>query len=161
MSKFQENLLEIRKNANTKRVEKMFRKFFHPCFKYGKYCGDLSIPSNLPRYRYYRIGIDTFAITTREIWVQTLVNTCPHVSTNTTSFLRKFFNEHLISTNLWPPRRPDLSPLDFFLSGYLKNCVYMTPPRNLEEPKSNIARHVENINQKTLKHVFLNLMNQC
>ena len=24
----------------------------------------------------------------------------------------------------WPPRSPDLSPLDFFLWGYIKNIVY-------------------------------------
>ena len=30
----------------------------------------------------------------------------------------KFFNFN------WPPRSPDLSPLDFFLWGYLKNKVY-------------------------------------
>ncbi len=29
-----------------------------------KYCGGVSILSNPPMYRYYRIGIDTFAITT-------------------------------------------------------------------------------------------------
>ncbi len=33
--------------------------------QYRKYCGEVSILSNPPRYRYYRIGIDTFAITGR------------------------------------------------------------------------------------------------
>ncbi len=54
MSRFQDNFLEIQKNANAKSLEKSFRKFFRGFFKYRKYCGD---------YRYYRIDIDTFAIT--------------------------------------------------------------------------------------------------
>ncbi len=62
MSRFQENFLEIqKKNANAKRREKIFRKFFHAFFKYRKYCGGVSILSNPPRYHYYQIhqGIDT------------------------------------------------------------------------------------------------------
>ncbi len=37
----------------------------------------------------------------------------------------------------------------------------MTAPRNLEELKGNIAQEIENIDQKTIKHVFLNLMKRC
>ncbi len=77
------------------------------------------------------------------------------------NFLHKFFKEHLISINLWPPRSPDLSPLDFFLWGYLKNRIYMTVPHNFEELKGKIAREIENIDQKTLQCVFLNLVKQC
>ncbi len=63
MSRFQENLLEIRKKANANRVEKIFRKFFHAFFKDRKFCGGVSILSNPLMYPYYRIGIDTFVIT--------------------------------------------------------------------------------------------------
>ncbi len=96
----------------------------------------------------------------RRSWLQQ-DNARPHVSTNTTSFLGEIFNEHLISINLWPPSSPDLSPPDFFLWGYLKNHVYVTVPWNLEELKGNIAREIENIDQKTQKRVFLNLTKQC
>ncbi len=68
----------------------------------------------------------------------------PYVSTNTKSFLREFFHERLISTNLWSPRSPDFSLLDSL--------------RNLEELKGNITWEIENIDQKSLKYVFLNLM---
>ncbi len=59
LSIFQENFLKIQKNTNAKKVEKILRNFFHAFFKYGRYCGKLSILSNPPRYRYYRFGIDT------------------------------------------------------------------------------------------------------
>ncbi len=67
-------------------------------------------------------------------------NACPHVSTNAMSFLLKFFNDCLISTNLWPPCSPDLSRLDFFLWSYSKNRCYMTALQNIKELKGNIAQ---------------------
>ena len=33
----------------------------------------------------------------------------------------------------WPPRLPDLTPLDFFLWGYLKEQAYATPPQTLQD----------------------------
>ncbi len=56
----------------------------------------------------------TVCVPAREIWVQ-LVAARPHMSTNILSFLHKFLNERFISINLWPPRSPGLSLLDFFL----------------------------------------------
>ncbi len=65
------------------------------------------------------------------------------------------FQKHVASL------QPNFSPLDFFLWGYLKNRIYMTTPRNLEELKGNIVPEIESIDQKTLKHVFLNLIKRC
>lgn len=42
----------------------------------------------------------------------------------------------------WPPRSPDLTPLDFFLWGYLKSKVYQTVPRNLNDLRQRITREV-------------------
>ncbi len=66
-------------------------------------------------------------------------------ATNTTNFLREFFNERLISTNLWPPYNADLSLPDFFQWKYLKNSIHMSAPWNLEELKGNIAWEIVNI----------------
>ena len=38
----------------------------------------------------------------------------------------------------WPARTPDLTPYDFFLWGWLKEQVYSTKPRNLEELEERI-----------------------
>lgn len=38
----------------------------------------------------------------------------------------------------WPPRSPDLTPLDFFLWGFLKDKVFRTLPENLQEMKDRI-----------------------
>jgi hypothetical protein len=32
----------------------------------------------------------------------------------------------------WSPRSPDIKPLDFFLWGYVKDIVYMTPVTSLD-----------------------------
>lgn len=38
----------------------------------------------------------------------------------------------------WPPRSPDLTPLDFFLWGYVKNMVYQVKINNLQHLKTRI-----------------------
>lgn len=43
----------------------------------------------------------------------------------------------------WPPRSPDLSPLDFFLWGYLKGKVYCNNPKILTDLKANIRREIK------------------
>ena len=40
------------------------------------------------------------------------------------------------------PSSPDLSPLDFFLWGYLKEQVYKPLPFNLEELKARVKREM-------------------
>lgn len=41
----------------------------------------------------------------------------------------------------WPPRSPDLTPLDFFFWGYLKNKVYKNRPFRDIDHLENIIRH--------------------
>lgn len=41
----------------------------------------------------------------------------------------------------WPPRSPDLNPLDFFLWGHLKSLVYATPVETREELYERIMYH--------------------
>lgn len=45
----------------------------------------------------------------------------------------------------WPPRSPDLNPLDFFLWGYLKNEVYRTPVQTIEDLRDRITLAVDNL----------------
>lgn len=39
----------------------------------------------------------------------------------------------------WPPRSPDLTPLDFFLWGRIKSLVYSSETTSVEELKSRIV----------------------
>ncbi|KAJ4441785.1 hypothetical protein ANN_11643 [Periplaneta americana] len=51
--------------------------------------------------------------------------TC-HTSNESMELIASFFDDRIISRNLWPPRSPDLTTPDFFLWGYLKDRVYAT-----------------------------------
>lgn len=57
------------------------------------------------------------------------------------NYLRETFNRRWIGTHgpvQWPPRSPDITPLDFFLWGHLKTVVYKNPPLNLDDLKNKI-----------------------
>jgi hypothetical protein len=52
---------------------------------------------------------------------------------------RYFYKSYIILTLIkWPPRSPDLTPLDYFLWGHLKTVVYANPPTNLIDLKQKI-----------------------
>lgn len=51
----------------------------------------------------------------------------------------------------WPPRSPDLSVLDFFFWGFLKNEVYQEESNNVEELKSKIKECCKNINYSVIQ----------
>jgi hypothetical protein len=48
----------------------------------------------------------------------------------------------------WPARSPDLTPLDFFLWGYVKSKVYPVVPKTLTQLKKNIRNVVRRLNRK-------------
>ena len=50
----------------------------------------------------------------------------------------------------WPARSPDLTPYSFFLWGWLKEQVYSTKPRNLEELEGRIRKVMTFILQEFL-----------
>jgi hypothetical protein len=43
------------------------------------------------------------------------------------------------SINLWPPRTPDITPLDYFLLGMVKERVYQTPINSREDLEYRIT----------------------
>lgn len=60
----------------------------------------------------------------------------PHFSVDVRNYLNEIFPNRWIGRKgpiLWPPRSPDLTSLDFFLWGYLKDKVFRTRPENLDE----------------------------
>ena len=70
----------------------------------------------------------------------------PHRLREVTQRLRDVFRHNFVALNQdieWPARSPDLTPLDFFLWGYLKNKVYVTPPRILQDLRERITRECD------------------
>ncbi len=64
--------------------------------------------------------------------------------------LRELFGDRVVALNRnveWPPRSPDLTPLDFFLWGYLKSKVFVTPPANLDDVEMRIRDEIDALRQ--------------
>ena len=63
-------------------------------------------------------------------------------------------------------RSPDLSSLDFFLWGYLKEKVYVNNPQNVQELKENIRNEIGTLNQnpeilQSVVNNFFERMRMC
>ncbi|GFX87477.1 uncharacterized protein TNCV_1330121 [Trichonephila clavipes] len=77
----------------------------------------------------------------QELWFQQDGATC-HTARATIDLLKDTFGDRLISrfgpVN-WPPRSCDLTPLDFFLWGYVNSLVYADKPQTLHNWKTTFA----------------------
>ena len=97
----------------------------------------------LPRYRGRRNG------QLRRIW-WAQDGAPPHRRRIVTDRLTELFGNQVIALNRaveWPPRSPDLTPLDFFLWGYLKGKVFQTPPESREELERRINHKMNDLRQ--------------
>jgi hypothetical protein len=54
----------------------------------------------------------------------------------------------------WPPRSPDLTPLDFILWGYLKNTVYQVKTNDLQHLKACIRDAVATATSNMLQETW-------
>ena len=61
----------------------------------------------------------------------------------------------------WPPRSPDLNPLDFYLWGYLKSIVYTPLPRTLDDLQQNIEEAVRNLDVTVIKKAIRNVRHRA
>jgi hypothetical protein len=60
----------------------------------------------------------------------------PHYANTVKAFLSQQFPGKRIGRRgpiAWPPRSPDLTPLDFFLWGYIRDLVYQTKVQDVAE----------------------------
>ncbi|GFU91347.1 DUF4817 domain-containing protein [Trichonephila clavipes] len=56
----------------------------------------------------------------------------------------------------WPPRSCELTPLDYFLWGYVKSLVYADKPQTLDHLEDNIRRVIADIRPQMLEKVIEN-----
>ncbi|GFW22212.1 uncharacterized protein TNCV_1429661 [Trichonephila clavipes] len=78
----------------------------------------------------------------QELWFQQDGATC-HTARATIDLLKDTLGDRLISRFgpvSWPPRSCDLTPLDYFLRGYVKSLVYADKPQTLDHLEDNIRR---------------------
>jgi len=78
----------------------------------------------------------------------------PHSPHNVRDWLDEHFPERWVGTNgpiAWPPRSPDLTPLDFFLWGHVKELVYATPILDEFELQRRVTAVLGNLNPDHLQ----------
>ncbi|KAJ4427033.1 hypothetical protein ANN_26832 [Periplaneta americana] len=71
-----------------------------------------------------------------------------HFSRTARRYLDRRFHDRWIGRGgpiAWPPRSPDLNPLDFYLWGHLKSLVYSSPVPDLESLRNRIVACSEDI----------------
>ncbi|GFU88785.1 transposable element Tc3 transposase [Trichonephila clavipes] len=93
-----------------------------------------------------------------ELWFQQDGAIC-HTARATIDLLKDTFGDRLISRFgpvSWPPRSCDLTPLDYFLWGYVKSLVYADKPQTLDHLEDNIRRIIADIRPQLLEKVIEN-----
>ncbi|GFW33419.1 putative transposable element [Trichonephila clavipes] len=94
-----------------------------------------------------------------ELWFQQYGATCHTAARATIDLLKDTLGDHLISrfgpVN-WPPRSCYLTPLDYFLWGYVKSLVYADKPQTLDHLEDNILRVIADIRPQMLEKVIEN-----
>lgn len=94
----------------------------------------------------------------------------PHFALGVRNYLNQTFPDRWIGRAgplAWPPRSPDLNPLDFYLWGHVKTAVYRTKPRSIDELKQRITdtlaaipvRHLQNAFREFERRVRLIIVN--
>lgn len=54
----------------------------------------------------------------------------------------------------WPPRSPDITPLDFFLWGFVKDTVYSTKVHNISDLKHRITAAISQVTESMLQRTW-------
>ena len=84
----------------------------------------------------------------------------PHTTRGVLARLQSLFPGKVLSkggTVPWPPRSPDLSPLDFFLWGQLKASVFAQPVCTLRQLRSRVTNALRNLPPATLQKTIENV----
>lgn len=81
-----------------------------------------------------------------------------HIARNVRAWMQRNFKEREIGRYgdvHWPARSPDLTPMDFFVWGWVKDQVYRQPVNNLQELKARITRTMHDMPLDFAAHSLL------
>ncbi|GFT23669.1 putative transposable element [Trichonephila clavipes] len=94
----------------------------------------------------------------QQLWFQQDGATC-YTARATIDLLKDMFGDRLIlrfGPVNWPPRSCDLTPLDYFLWGYVKSLIYADTSQTLDHLEGNIRRAIADIRPQMLEKVIEN-----
>lgn len=104
--------------------------------------------------------LDELPLAVRQnMWFQ-LDGAPPHYGQNVQNHLNEIFPNRWIGRGRlapvkWPPRSPDLNPLDFSFWGFVKNFVYMVPILTEQQLRARILEGGEQFRLKP--HIYQNI----
>ena len=78
----------------------------------------------------------------------------PHWGLHVRQFLNQTFPDRWIGRDgpiPWPPRSPDITPLDFFLWGYVKDIMYRTKIQDITDLKQRICNAISTNDEAILQ----------
>lgn len=84
----------------------------------------------------------------------------PHWSLDVRRSLDKTFPQRWIGRDgptAWPPRSPDITPLDFFLWGYVKDMVYATPVQDVCDLRHRITEAINSVTPDMLHNTWIEI----
>lgn len=120
------------------------------------------LPPTLNGARYHDFIRDTLPVLLEHVPLQVRHNMWfmhdgapAHFSRSVRTLLNNRFGDRWIGRGgplPWPPRSPDLNPLDFHLWGHLKALVYATPVPNVETLRARIVDGCDTIRQSPGLH---------
>ena len=89
----------------------------------------------------------------------------PHFHVNVKNFLNRTFNQRLVgrrgnATEILPQAR-DVTPLDFYFWGTLKNTAHDTKPQTLEELRYHIEHVINDIPLAPIQTVCHSVRRHC
>ena len=153
------------KNARFKWVEKKCTVWCAFNESHGV-IGPYWFESTVDSHRYLEVALKPFwralgrkrGLDRDEQWFQQDGATA-HTSQETREWLGEHFGQQIVSWKtpiIWSPHSPDLSPLDFFLWGYLKDRVYREKPATIADLKEAIEAEVADIPLEMCQRVGAN-----
>ena len=81
----------------------------------------------------------------------------PHWGLRVCRFLNETFSDLWIERDgpiSWPPRSSNITPLDFFLWGYVKDIVYQTKVQDITNLKQRISNAIATIDKAMLQQTW-------
>lgn len=98
----------------------------------------------------------------QELWFQH-DGAPPHFTRDVRGHLNRRFGQRWIGRGgpiAWPPRSPDLTPLDYFFWGRMKSMVYETPVETEEELLARVMVAAQEINGTpgVMERVYRNMI---
>lgn len=88
----------------------------------------------------------------------------PHNTRAVTDFLRENFGRNWLGTSgpvRWPPRSPDLTPLDFFLWSHLKNNIYKFENENIDVLINNTESALRDVSRIHVQNAIRSVRRRC